>query len=266
MTAPRLAKDVAGQRHYTVGGVDYPSVSTVGQSIAKPGLEVWKRKQVAKAIATDPELAALAASGDEQLLFAAQRNALEYNSDAADFGTAVHAAVELFEATGEIATDVADLEVHANVLLSVKNYVTLKHDCGFDVNHVERTVANTTVGYAGTLDQLISFEGGQLMVADLKTGKHDHGIASKLGGYAYQLAAYAHAEGWVNDDGNLIPFHISEQPSHVRAAVIFLAPDFAELWFVELEEAWHALRAQVAIHNSEKRKGAWANRSWRVDA
>lgn len=260
MTAPALAKDVAGQRFYNVDGRDLPSVSTVKSVVAAPGLETWKRKKVAAALAADPELLAMAQ--DDKTLYRATQIALERDTAAADFGTAVHAAVELFEETGEIiAVDCAD-EIVDDVEACVEQYVNLKHEVQFEVEQVERTVANVTVGYAGTLDQMIRI-GGSLMIADIKTGTYN-GIREKLGGFAYQLAAYANAEGWVTVDGELEPFTVDETPLPHRGAIIYLAPTFAELWFVELSEAWEALRAQTILFAAERGKGSWASHAWRV--
>lgn len=262
MTAPALAKDVAGQRFYNVDGRDLPSVSTVKQVVASPAIETWKRKRVAAALAADPELLAMAA--DEKTLYRATQIALDRDNTAADFGTAVHAAVEFFEQTGEIvAVDCAD-DIADNVEACVRNYVELKHQVQFETVQVERTVANITVGYAGTLDQMIRI-GGSLMIADVKTGSRN-AIREKVGGFAYQLSAYANAEGWVTADGQLDPFTADEVPLPHRGAIIWLDPTFAELWFVELSEAWEALRAQTVLFAAERGKGTWAAEAWRVDA
>jgi hypothetical protein len=262
MTAPALAKQVGDERFYNVDGVDLPSVSTVKSVVAAKAIETWKQKRIAAALAADPELLAMAA--DERTLYQATRLALESGNDAADFGTAVHAAVEFFEQTGEIvAVDVVDDNIADRVERCVRNYVSLKHEVDFETVQVERTVANMTVGYAGTLDQMIRI-GPALMIGDVKTGSRK-AIKEKIGGFAYQLAAYANAEGWVTETGTLQPFTDDERPIAHRGAIIWLDPDFAELWLVELSEAWHALRAQRVLWMAEQGKGAWATEAWRVD-
>lgn len=261
MTAPALAKQVGDERFYNVDGVDLPSVSTVKSVVAAKAIETWKQKRIASALAADPELLAMAA--DERTLYQATRLALESGNDAADFGTAVHAAVEHFEATGEIAHVGDDATIADRVTACVRNYVALKHEVDFETVQVERTVANTTVGYAGTLDQMIRI-GPALMIGDVKTGSRK-AIKEKIGGFAYQLAAYANAEGWVTDDGSLQLFKAEERPITSRGAIIWLDPDFAELWLVELSEAWAAMRAQRVLWHAEQGKGAWATEAWRVD-
>jgi hypothetical protein len=261
MTAPALAKQVGDERFYNVDGVDLPSVSTVKSVVAAKAIETWKQKRIAAALAADPELLAMAA--DERTLYQATRLALESGNEAADFGTAVHAAVEHFEATGEIAHVGDDESIADRVTACVRNYVALKHEVDFETVQVERTVANMTVGYAGTLDQMIRI-GSALMIGDVKTGSRK-AIKEKIGGFAYQLAAYANAEGWVTETSSLQPFTDEERPIAHRGAIIWLDPDFAELWLVELGEAWCALRAQRVLWMAEQGKGAWATEAWRVD-
>lgn len=68
-----------------------PSVTTVLDLIAKPGLEKWKRDQVALAALTLPRLEGEASS---DLLRRIDADASRQAHEAADTGTAIHAAIE----------------------------------------------------------------------------------------------------------------------------------------------------------------------------
>jgi hypothetical protein len=55
----------SGGRHYPIQGRLMPSASTVTKVLEKPGLNIYKLKKVALAIATDSKLAEKAARGQE---------------------------------------------------------------------------------------------------------------------------------------------------------------------------------------------------------
>lgn len=102
-----------------------------------------------------------------------------YSEHGATRGTAVHAAVQAFNATGEVPTD----DVCAPFFDA---YLAFQMQAGFDVEAAEERIYDQLRGYAGTLDLRGRFrsqtDGSDLI--DIKTGS----VPAWVG---YQTAAYA---------------------------------------------------------------------------
>jgi hypothetical protein len=187
MTTPRASRtDSYNRRYYPIpsrDGVlhDLPSWTRLAKLLAAPGLETWKQKNVARQIATRPDLAMLAC--DEETVWQAVRQALDASSDKANIGTAVHRFTELAD-KGTLNLDM----VPAAARPYIKNYTDVKDEIGWTVVAAEVTVANFSIGYAGTADRFVDWPGLGVVCADIKTG------ASVYPDTAFQLAAYANAD------------------------------------------------------------------------
>jgi hypothetical protein len=160
---------------------DLPSWSRLKDLLFKGGIETWKLKSVAKTIALRTDLQLLAA--DDQTTYSAVRQALDASQNKANVGTAVHRYTEYIDAgtlDRETVPAVAEPWVQA--------YERAKAEHGWSMVETEATVANLTVGYAGTADRFANIPGIGVVCFDVKTGK---GVWPDI---ALQLAAYANAE------------------------------------------------------------------------
>lgn len=243
MTAPKgatTAKD--GSRRYMVTGIPLPSANTVLGALDKPGLNTWKLKKVAAAIASDEGLLAQCRNGEE---WKAVRTALDTApSPEADLGTAVHLYTERYD----LGEDVTDCPPDVRPFLD--QWIRLRTDYGLIPVAVERTVAHPDYGYAGTFDRIMACElvdvadlihpGCRLPhILDVKTGKGvwpDH---------ALQAAGYAHAPYlWDPDTDTLV-----DKPACCTevAIVASVHDDEAHLVPLELGDAWDAFKAACLI-------------------
>jgi hypothetical protein len=166
---------------YEIDGERYARVSTVLGTIAKPGLEAWKRKV-----------------GYEE--------AERVSRAAAELGTAIHKLCEDFDTLNAV-------ECPADLRPALAAYVDWKHANVSEVVMVEETVVHKRHRYAGTLDRLVRLRDGRLMILDLKTGKSVDGIA-RLQQSAYEVALEANG---VTVDGRMVLHLPASNPGVIRA-------------------------------------------------
>jgi hypothetical protein len=165
-------------RFYVIHGRQLPSVTTVLDIIAKPGLAPWYAKQerqyfetamlevLSKPGARDPEYVLAAVAAAVSGVKAADRE----RQRASAIGSAVHAGIEwqLRTALGEDAGPEPCLpEAAAWALESWKDWAA---SVALEPLAIERTVYCHECGYAGTLD-LYARVKGVLTVLDWKSGK-----------------------------------------------------------------------------------------------
>src|SRR5699024_1772855 len=109
-------------------------------------------------------------------------------SEAAEFGTAVHAWLEAIDQGRMIPAMVPEMyreHVHAYM-------ATLARHAVYPVpEYTERTVLNTEYGLVGTLDRIYQLPDDRLVMGDVKTSKSlEYGYLS----YSMQMAGYASAD------------------------------------------------------------------------
>ena len=165
-------------RFYTINGRQFPSVTTVLDVIAKPGLGPWYAKQerqyfetamlevLSKPGARDPEYVLAAVVEAVSGVKAADRE----RQLASTIGTAVHAGIEwqLRTRLGEDAGPEPALpEAAAWAVESWKDWAS---SVALEPLAIERTVYCDACGYAGTLD-LYARVKGVLTILDWKSGK-----------------------------------------------------------------------------------------------
>jgi len=165
-------------RFYAIDGRQLPSVTTILDVIAKPGLAPWYAKQerqyfetamlevLSKPGARDPEYVLAAVVEAVSGVKAADRE----RQRASVIGTAVHAGIEwqLRTALGEDAgSEPALPEAAAWAVESWKDWAS---SVALEPLAIERTVYCYACGYAGTLD-LYARVKGVLTVLDWKSGK-----------------------------------------------------------------------------------------------
>jgi hypothetical protein len=185
-------KDGSGMKAVTLADarkvMALPSVTNILGVIAKPGLEAWKIEQGILAALTLPR-----AEGEELGAFA-KRVVTDMSQEvekAADFGTAIHAACELYARENIAPTDARLIPFFA------------KWKEWFDAN-VERVECLEVVfvaldhGYAGRVDMVAKLKGIGWCVVDFKTQKIKRGTKGEPKPTYYetwplQLAAYRQA-------------------------------------------------------------------------
>jgi hypothetical protein len=165
-------------RFYTIGGQNWPSVTTILDIIAKPALGPWYAKEerryfaaamlevLSKPGARDPEYVLTAVAEAVTGVKAADRA----KQRAATIGTAVHAGIEwaLRNRLGEDAGPEPRLPDAA--VWAVESWKDWAKSVALEPLAIERTVYCEVCGYAGTLD-LYARVSGVPTVLDWKSGK-----------------------------------------------------------------------------------------------
>jgi hypothetical protein len=195
-------------RFYPIGGHRFPSVTTILEVIAKPGLGPWYAKEerrifesamlevLAKPGARDPEYVLAAVVDAVTGVKAAERE----KQRAAAIGTAMHAGIEwqLRSRLGQDAGPAPRLPDAA--AWAVESWKDWAQQVDLEPLEIERVVACPACGYAGTLD-LYARVRGVLTVLDWKSGKAIYPEAF------LQNVAYRHAaarEGWPSAQGLIV--------------------------------------------------------------
>lgn len=173
---------------YRLDGKAVPSVTgLIGKGLPKDSLVYWSAKSVAEYVADNPEaVEQLRDMGREPMVQALKSVPWEARDKAAIRGTDVHAIAERV-VYGE------DVEVPAHLAGHVKGYVDFLDRFGVEPVLTERSVAHRGLWYAGRFDLIADIAGVRWML-DNKTSTNVYGET------ALQLAAYAGAEFYVNDD------------------------------------------------------------------
>jgi hypothetical protein len=201
MTAPSAARTGKyGSRVYPVARgegedlelVELPSVSNVLKVLDQPNLNRWKLRTLAEQLSMRPDLIMLAGSPDTRN--DAIRQALDADRSRANQGTGVHGYAEAVD-DGTLNWDLIPTVARP----WIEQYMACKDRFGWTLVEKEVTVANHTLGYAGTADRYLDIPGYGVVVADLKTGK------SVYPDQALQLALYARAEFiWESPDPEVV--------------------------------------------------------------
>lgn len=161
-----------------------PSVTTVLQLLAKPGLDLWISEQHVKAAMTTPMLPD---EGYDEWLKRVRYAAGEITRSASDMGTQIHRAFEQL-ATGAGRELALDVGVAAYQIAHESLAVLL--DAGLVIVESERSFANER-GYGGTLDILGTWL-GRPCIADVKSQEFDRVQDAKFyNEHPLQLAGYA---------------------------------------------------------------------------
>lgn len=235
MTIQRIS---SGRGHwYKLDGAKADGVTTlIGDGIPKPALINWAGNVTAE-YAVD-HWADLTDLKPSERLKALKEARWSDRDTAARRGTEVHRLGEKL-ARGEEVDLPDELAGH------VESYVAFLDEWKPRPVLLETTVANRRWRYAGTLDAVFDLPDGRRVLADLKTSRS--GIFPEA---SYQMAAYAHAECYLDDDG-------TEQPMpelhggigiHVRADGYDVHPvDIGDRpWRIFQHAAWLARQLRDA--------------------
>jgi hypothetical protein len=236
MTSPKHAKTTARGRQYInpVTGQTYPSVTTILGQIGKgDALKWWAAGEVAKYavemrntwLELDPQAAI-------DLL---KREPLRSLNRAADRGTDVHAIADRYAKTGEIG----EITQHNGYVEALTRF--------FREHQPLPVLAEYTVfgdGYAGSFDMVCRLPAldNQLAVLDYKTSKAIYPDT------AAQLAAYAHAPEYIDENDKLHPMPKIDTGVIVR----FGANGEYEIQQADLDAGWQLFQAALAIHRAQQ--------------
>jgi hypothetical protein len=181
-----------GGHSYKLDGQKVDGVTTIiGNGIPKPALINWASKMAATFAADNLET--LNALDRESIIELVKGSPWRERDAAARRGTEVHTLAEHL---------ISDLEVTVpdELLGHVDSYLKFLGD--FDVQQIltEAVVGHRAHRWMGTLDLIAQLKGGDIWLLDIKTTRS--GI---FGETALQLAAYRHAEFYLDSDGNEQP-------------------------------------------------------------
>ena len=230
MTAPKNATSTpTNGRRYTwpATGETFPSVTTILNSLPKHALKNWAAKMVAT-FAVDNQALISMMDRDEAIDWL-KREPLRSTQRAANLGSAIHHAID---------NDTIEPDEHAAAYLQQWRHFNDAHQPTYEAS--ELTVYNRNVGYAGTLDAIItSPRTGCRYVLDWKTGK---GVYPES---ALQLAAYAHAQWADHGDGLETPL-----PPISRGLIVHLQPDHYTVHQVDIAgtDLWQTFRHLAHVH------------------
>ena len=229
-----------------------PSVSAYTRMLAAPYLERYKMLEVAKACYACPP------SGDESYDDYA-RHILEKSgkdgSGAAEVGTQVHAALDLFFTDREAWLAHPDIQCQDGNIVPADSFVLpaiAKIDgLGLEVKSTESILVNAAYGYAGTTDMVFTNK-NLCGILDFKTKrtKQDEPVISG-DTHCMQIAAY-HAAFWGADDGepigvNAVGYNVYISTTEIgRVEVVEYSRD-------ELLEGWQAFKSCLQLYRYIKK-------------
>jgi len=181
-------------RFYTIAGRQLPSVTSILEIIAKPGLAPWYAKQerqffetamldvLSRPWARDPEIVLAAVAEAVTGIKAADRE----KHKAGMIGTALHAGIEWHLRT-QLGRDAGpEPRLPDAAMWALESWKDWARSCSLEPLAIERPVYCLDCGYAGTLD-LYARVKGVLTVLDWKSGRAIYPEA------LLQNVAYRHA-------------------------------------------------------------------------
>jgi hypothetical protein len=181
-----------GKGHsYRIDGRPADGVTTlIGDGTRKKALEAWGIRSVAEYAAKHlDQLVQMQPMGEAAIVQALKQSPYTERDQAANRGTEVHAlAEELIHGR--------PVDVPPELAGHVDSYVRFLDDWQPEPILVERTVAHRKWNYCGTFDAVYRLPDGRVVIGDIKTSRS--GIFAEA---ALQLAAYRHAEVYLDDDG-----------------------------------------------------------------
>lgn len=219
---PRLATEIGKQRFYSCPlhpGVRYISVTTAlskSQDWAIPAASAAKAT-AERAYDQADEWLHLDRGDALRFLKAAH---IEKRDTAASAGTLLHSVAERVISGLDLTRAIEDVELPPHLWPAAERIAAWWADAGLDVVLVERTVFHHDLAYAGTLDALVRDATGEHFILDLKTQGYPDPAKWRL-----QLAAYAHADHWVDDDD-----HFEPMPRADRGIVLWIPRDDPDAW------------------------------------
>lgn len=188
-----LSFSPAGHR-YKLDGLPVTGVTTlIGEGVPKGALIPWAAEMAA--LWAMDHLEQLPVMPEDEAIREMKWAWRKHRDDAGATGTAVHKMAEQLSRTGEVDAD-------EDLLGYVEGFAAFLDTWRIAPVLLERPCGNRTHHYAGTFDMYATspfLADGKLVQIDLKTSKGVYGET------ALQLAAYAKAEFYVDDNGDEQP-------------------------------------------------------------
>jgi len=155
----------------------FPSITTVLKERANGALDTWKQDQLFQAMVTHPY------KGDslEQYKQFISELASKKGTDAADFGTRLHDALDIFP----------QMTIDQDLAPYIEAFAPAYHEMVSERVSSEIMLADEDVGVAGRTDLVAVTKEHGLAIIDYKTSKFRNGKASFWDSYKIQLAFYA---------------------------------------------------------------------------
>lgn len=237
-------KDGSGNRAVTLADarrvLALPSVTNILAVLAKPGLEAWKIEQGILSALTLPQL-----PGENLGAFAKRvvSDMGEQVEKAADFGTAIHNACEVYAVNKEGPTDPK--------LLPFFEPWQQWFDANVErIDSIEEVFVHHEQGYAGRVDMIAKLRDIGWAVVDFKTQKVKRGAKGEAKPVFYetwplQLAAYQQAivSSTAKNVTGLVSVVIdSAQPGPVHVKQWASPPDYFRL-FLAARALWRYVKA-----------------------
>lgn len=204
---------------YKIDGKFAIGVTTALNGIPKDALKQWAARLVAEHVADNIHdvKRMLDSGGRGPTVHFLKELPNQRRNDAAVRGTDVHALAELYIKGEEI-----DVTGREHLEPYMRGYAAYIDDWNPVTLHEELVVANRKHGYAGTLDSIQDIPALGRALVDYKTSNNVYGQ------HALQVAAYRHAEVYVDPDGNEHPMIPVD-----RTFVLHIKPDDYDLIPVE---------------------------------
>jgi hypothetical protein len=219
----------------------YPSVTTVNKSVRANGqLIAWLKGEIVRAVEGNPRFSG---ESDDDYHRRIDTASSQKASDAADFGTALHDAIEHYpnpckDARLQPWLDAFAPWYHDNI------------DCAWGQ---EVRMCDTRIGIAGTMDFIGVHKQHGVIVADWKTAGVKKGKPSFYDSWPEQLAFYAKASQFIRG--------LPETPRCMSVVINRNEPErpYEKLWTnEEIQEAWRRfLCTAYTYFSSQKMGGFW---------
>jgi len=214
----------------------------------KTALTKWKQRQVVIGLGKRPDLAAVASavSGDDRKLDEIVETAMTAaeSERAANIGTALHALSEQVDDGVEPATLPA--QFHGDL------YAYRAAMEGLGIVAKEMFVVCDEVQSAGTFDRLVRLPDGRVLIADIKTGRHEpkypHSAATQMAIYS-RGHLYSPEKGRV---GHLPALGVDQQ--HGLLIHLPAGTGTCDLYLLDLSVGWALAQTAVAVRGAFKGK------------
>jgi hypothetical protein len=233
---------------YKLDGQWCPGVTTlIGKGLPKPALMYWSARTVAEWVADNApitdQLAELGGRGPAVAFL--KELPWQKRDTAAVKGTDVHDLAERL-AHGE------EVDVPEHLAGYVRSAVAFLDEWQFRPTITERPCASRKWRHAGKFDGIGTIADGRTAMIDWKTS-----ASGIYGETSLQLAAYAHSEFYVDDNGDEHPM-----PKVDVGLGVWLTPDTYEVYELNIsEDAYKAfLHVQYVANTADRLKG------WKSDA
>lgn len=176
-------------RYYEIGGEKLVSVTTVLSVISKPALYKWYERQGSKKVF---EVLAMLKTGApivhdwvcEHLPTEFLKGGSDLSKDAAKKGTDAHAWIERALKGEEFPADAVPVDARP----SYERFLEFRKIQPFEIIKTEAVVHHGVFKYAGTMDALVRYPDGRVVLMDWKTSK-----SVKYPEYKLQVVAYKEA-------------------------------------------------------------------------